>query len=54
MEIYFTFVCRRNCKGSPRCLNFIGERSWLGKIEDSQWHDIEDPETERRKPVSGN
>ncbi|XP_013383086.1 ubiquitin carboxyl-terminal hydrolase 48 isoform X2 [Lingula anatina] len=42
-------ACRRNCKGNPNCLNCLGEREWLGEIDDSNWHDIEDPETERRK-----
>ncbi len=27
----------------------LGEREWLAEIEDDKWHDIEDPEKERRK-----
>ena len=42
--------CNRNCKGNPYCLNGLGEKVWFGEIEDRNWHDVEDPETERRKP----
>ena len=27
----------------------LGEREWLAEIEDDKWHDIEDPEKERRE-----
>ncbi|VDI64157.1 ubiquitin carboxyl-terminal hydrolase 48 [Mytilus galloprovincialis] len=40
--------CKRNCKGNPLCLNAIGERVWFGKIDDDDWHQIEDPNYERR------
>ncbi len=30
----------------------MGEREWLKEIDDSYWHDIEDPESETRKEVS--
>ena len=42
--------CSRNCKGNPYCLNGLGEKVWFGDIEDKTWHDVEDPEEERRKP----
>ncbi|KAI0234833.1 Ubiquitin carboxyl-terminal hydrolase 48 [Lamellibrachia satsuma] len=42
-------TCRRNCKGNPFCLLGLGERDWLCEIDDSNWHDIDDPEVERRK-----
>ncbi|XP_064611795.1 LOW QUALITY PROTEIN: ubiquitin carboxyl-terminal hydrolase 48-like [Liolophura sinensis] len=42
-------ACRRNCKGSPYCLNGLGEKLWLGEIDEKQWHDIEDPNSERRE-----
>ncbi|XP_070561679.1 ubiquitin carboxyl-terminal hydrolase 48-like isoform X2 [Ptychodera flava] len=40
--------CRRNCKGNPNCLMGLGESLWLGEIDDDSWHEIEDPNTERR------
>jgi ubiquitin carboxyl-terminal hydrolase 48 len=42
---------RRNCKGNPQCLIGLGEKEWLGEIADENWHDIEDPNNERRKKV---
>ena len=42
---------RRNCKGSPMCLNMMGEQGWQATLVDSHWHDIEDPELDRRTPV---
>ncbi|XP_060076420.1 ubiquitin carboxyl-terminal hydrolase 48-like [Ylistrum balloti] len=42
-------ACKRNCKGNPHCLNCIGERVWFGEIDESSWHDIEDPNAERRE-----
>ncbi|KAK3608096.1 hypothetical protein CHS0354_004752 [Potamilus streckersoni] len=42
-------ICKRNCKGNPFCLNSIGERVWFGEIDDRNWHDVDDPESERRK-----
>lgn len=42
-------ACKRNCKGNPFCLNCIGERKWFGEINDDSWHDIEDPNNERRQ-----
>ena len=44
--------CSRNCKGNPHCLNGLGEKVWFGEIEDKTWHDVEDPEEERRKPTA--
>lgn len=41
-------TCKRNCRGNPFCLNGIGERMWLGQIDERKWHDIEDPNHERR------
>lgn len=43
-------VCKRQCKGNPYCVNCIGEKIWFGKIEDSSWHDVQDPTEEQRKP----
>ncbi|XP_067138768.1 ubiquitin carboxyl-terminal hydrolase 48-like [Centruroides vittatus] len=40
--------CRRNCKGNPHCLYGLGERSWLQEIADEDWHEIDDPNSERR------
>ncbi|XP_013784550.1 ubiquitin carboxyl-terminal hydrolase 48-like [Limulus polyphemus] len=40
--------CRRNCKGNPRCLVGLGERNWLQDIADEDWHEIDDPNSERR------
>ncbi|XP_077998127.1 ubiquitin carboxyl-terminal hydrolase 48-like [Glandiceps talaboti] len=45
-------VCRRNCKGNPRCLVGMGENLWLGEIDDESWHEIEDPNLERRSEDS--
>ena len=28
---------------------FIGERVWFNEIDDTAWHDVQDPEGERRK-----
>ncbi|XP_053546203.1 ubiquitin carboxyl-terminal hydrolase 48 [Bombina bombina] len=42
-------VCRRNCKGNPNCLVGIGEHIWLGEREENSFHNIDDPNFERRK-----
>ncbi|XP_028920775.1 ubiquitin carboxyl-terminal hydrolase 48 isoform X6 [Ornithorhynchus anatinus] len=42
-------VCRRNCKGNPNCLVGIGEHVWLGEIDENSFHNIDDPNSERRK-----
>ncbi|KAM4651925.1 LOW QUALITY PROTEIN: ubiquitin carboxyl-terminal hydrolase 48 [Discoglossus pictus] len=42
-------VCRRNCKGNPNCLVGIGEHIWLGEIDENSFHNIDDPNFERRK-----
>ena len=42
-------ACRRNCKGNPLCLNHVGERIWFGEIDESSWHDIQDPNMGRRE-----
>ncbi|GAB1608056.1 hypothetical protein Ahia01_001089700 [Argonauta hians] len=44
--------CKRNCRGNPLCLNSIGERVWLRQIDERKWHDIGDPNNERRHPDS--
>ncbi|CAN7939041.1 unnamed protein product, partial [Ixodes hexagonus] len=41
-------TCRRNCSGNPRCLSGLGERAWIQDVKDSAWHDIDDPNSERR------
>lgn len=41
-------ACRRNCSGNPRCLSGLGERNWLQELKDSAWHDVGDPNAERR------
>lgn len=45
-------ACRRNCSGNPRCLSGLGERAWIQEVKDSAWHDIDDPNSERRKKGS--
>lgn len=41
-------TCRRNCKANPNCLVGIGEQSWLGEIDENTFHNIDDPNSERR------
>ncbi|XP_077385618.1 ubiquitin carboxyl-terminal hydrolase 48 isoform X2 [Festucalex cinctus] len=41
-------TCRRNCKGNPNCLVGIGEQGWLGEIDENSFHNIDDPNSERR------
>uniref|UniRef100_A0A3Q3G0C9 Ubiquitin carboxyl-terminal hydrolase 48 n=1 Tax=Labrus bergylta TaxID=56723 RepID=A0A3Q3G0C9_9LABR len=41
-------ACRRNCKGNPSCLVGIGEQAWLGEIDENAFHNIDDPNSERR------
>ncbi|TRY94892.1 hypothetical protein DNTS_032992 [Danionella cerebrum] len=41
-------TCRRNCRGNPNCLVGIGEQSWLGEIDENTFHNIDDPNSERR------
>ncbi|KAJ8260292.1 hypothetical protein GJAV_G00179290 [Gymnothorax javanicus] len=41
-------TCRRNCKGNPNCLVGIGEHVWLGEIDENAFHNIDDPNSERR------
>lgn len=45
------FSCRRNCKGNPNCLVGIGEQVWLGEIDENTFHNIDDPNSERREKV---
>ncbi|EHB07082.1 Ubiquitin carboxyl-terminal hydrolase 48 [Heterocephalus glaber] len=45
-------VCRCNCKGNPNCLVGIGERIWLGEIDENSFHNIDDLNCERRKKNS--
>ncbi|XP_006641945.1 ubiquitin carboxyl-terminal hydrolase 48 isoform X1 [Lepisosteus oculatus] len=40
--------CRRNCKANPNCLVGIGEHLWLGEIDENSFHNIDDPNSERR------
>lgn len=49
---FFFFSCRRNCRGNPNCLVGIGEHIWLGEIDENSFHNIDDPNCERRKKVS--
>ncbi|KAM9364177.1 ubiquitin carboxyl-terminal hydrolase 48 isoform 1-T2 [Pholidichthys leucotaenia] len=42
-------TCRRNCKGNPNCLVGIGEQAWLGEIDENAFHNIDDPNSERRE-----
>lgn len=46
-----TCFCRRNCKGNPNCLVGIGEQAWLGDIDENAFHNIDDPNSERRDKV---
>uniref|UniRef100_A0A1A8MJH7 Ubiquitin carboxyl-terminal hydrolase 48 n=1 Tax=Nothobranchius pienaari TaxID=704102 RepID=A0A1A8MJH7_9TELE len=41
-------ACRRNCRGNPNCLVGIGEQAWLGEIDENVFHNIDDPNSERR------
>lgn len=52
ITFFFFFFCRRNCKGNPNCLVGIGEHIWLGEIDENSFHNIDDPNCERRKKVS--
>lgn len=45
------WFCRRNCRGNPNCLVGIGEHVWLGEIDENSFHNIDDPNCERRKKV---
>ncbi|XP_071805527.1 ubiquitin carboxyl-terminal hydrolase 48-like [Asterias amurensis] len=45
-------ICRRNCKGNPNCLIGLGEKEWLCDIDEDKWHEIEDPNLERRQKDS--
>lgn len=45
---------RRNCRGNPNCLVGIGEHVWLGEIDENSFHNIDDPNCERRKKVPPN
>lgn len=49
--IIMTWFCRRNCKGNPNCLVGIGEQAWLGEIDENAFHNIDDPNSERRDKV---
>uniref|UniRef100_A0A8C0JE22 Ubiquitin carboxyl-terminal hydrolase 48 n=1 Tax=Chelonoidis abingdonii TaxID=106734 RepID=A0A8C0JE22_CHEAB len=40
---------QRNCRGNPNCLVGIGEHVWLGEIDENSFHNIDDPNSERRK-----
>lgn len=44
----------RNCRGNPNCLVGIGEHVWLGEIDENSFHNIDDPNCERRKKVPPN
>ena len=46
------WFCRRNCRGNPNCLVGIGEHVWLGEIDENSFHNIDDPNCERRKKVA--
>nr|XP_032824287.1 ubiquitin carboxyl-terminal hydrolase 48 isoform X1 [Petromyzon marinus] len=39
---------RRNCKGNPNCLVGLGEQAWLGDLNEEAFHQVDDPDTERR------
>uniref|UniRef100_A0A4W3H452 Ubiquitin carboxyl-terminal hydrolase 48 n=1 Tax=Callorhinchus milii TaxID=7868 RepID=A0A4W3H452_CALMI len=39
---------RRNCRGNPNCLVGLGEHVWLGEIDENSFHNIDDPNSERR------
>uniref|UniRef100_A0A8B9EWI2 Ubiquitin carboxyl-terminal hydrolase 48 n=1 Tax=Anser cygnoides TaxID=8845 RepID=A0A8B9EWI2_ANSCY len=46
---FLTGVTGRNCRGNPNCLVGIGEHVWLGEIDENSFHNIDDPNCERRK-----
>eukprot|EP00118_Oscarella_pearsei_P008121 m.41061 g.41061 ORF g.41061 m.41061 type:complete len:1074 (+) comp33073_c0_seq3:2-3223(+) len=43
---------RGGCKGNPNCIQNIGEKFWLGTIEDSFWTSTRDPSLEEREEKS--
>ena len=49
--MYINNCCRRNCKGNPKCINALGESKWFTEIDETVWHEIDDPENERREKV---
>ena len=51
MDCIFIVLHRKNCKGNPHCLVGLGERKWFAEIDDSAWHNIENPNDERREKV---
>lgn len=51
VTLIMTSFSRRNCKGNPNCLVGIGEQAWLGEIDENAFHNIDDPNSERRDKV---
>ena len=53
LKLQTTYKCRscfsRNCKGNPHCLVGLGEKEWFEEIDEKSWHDLDDPEKERRQ-----
>ncbi|KAK3916045.1 Ubiquitin carboxyl-terminal hydrolase 48 [Frankliniella fusca] len=42
-------TCRRNCRGSPRCLSGLGEQRWISEpSEESVSNYVDDPNIDRR------
>lgn len=53
MKIDTTLQAGSGCikiNGLRHCICISGEKVWFGKIDDSSWHDIQDPADERRNP----
>ncbi|XP_049622832.1 ubiquitin carboxyl-terminal hydrolase 48-like [Suncus etruscus] len=45
-------ICNRNCKGNPNCLVGIGEKIWLGEIDEKYFYESDDANSCRRKENS--
>jgi len=45
----FTVLCRKNCSGSPHCLNGLGEKKWLNN-DDPAMPNV-DPDSLKRGEV---
>lgn len=49
---YLVLSFSRNCKGNPHCFEGLGEKEWLGDVDESSWVELDDPLNERRIEVN--